>query len=967
MPMLRTIYEMLPLSRPFPPGRGRRLAAAVAAITALMAMAAPTLGRTPREAVPREDVKMALPPIVVTAAAPSKSKAPCSNDEMSFMIPCPDAASVSENSVGNVWVVMVVNETDGPLSGTLSCDRLGKVTSCVLSQTTYSIPANESLTFTATYAVGTAGTGKLAVNVSHWQLPLSNTLNVTVLGPPTVVAVTPDGGSATRSAFGAPSESFTVQRTGTGAVFTLTSVCAPPAAINCSAPATVDLTSAISAVVNVSYETGPPGQSGTIRLLAAQSGAPAVNDDGSVVVTVGAGGPVATRVSVADANPGTTPERDVCLTVAIVSDVAFECGDLRVVHGLTSARTMNTTRTPTLLYNSRLAQSAPILAAHVTLAASAPTPSKVSADLLVRNTSGTWVSRSSGEWQGSDFVAARPTRLALSYDASGDSTGVYDYRFDVTVWNGGTPAPAVRDSGKFVLVNRAGSYFGAGWWLSGLERLLIRGDGSLVWIGGDGSARHYVSAGAGKWAAAAVDRPDTVVQDGSSYLRVLPRGLVVKFNSQGRHEATVNRLGHTTRFSYDGSGRLQQIELPIASTTSTTRYCSGCLPAGSPPTPPVSAPTYTFAYEGTQLRITAPPSPTSSGNQTRETIVAWSGTNVGSIRDPDLQLVSFGYGSGGTARRMSSRTDRLGTRTRFAYGSGHGLTYAAIDSAFDVAWIETRFDTVAVTQGLGEPGLMARAVAVDSVKTFINGPRPDTSALDHTRFWLDRFGAPTRIRNGLGHDTRIARGDSRFPAAITELRAPNGFTTWATYDARGNIATSTAVHPYADGRNARTTYAWNQTFDLVEFTSLPEGEVTRAAHDVATGNRLWQEDGRGVASRVNFEYYSLWGSPGGPGVLRAIVRPGGARDSVTYDSLSNLSGLKAPSNSWTIHQNDHVGRIRVVRQQIDATNWQDDSTTAYDLMDRPTRSVSFGPAINGDSARRVVVRSEYDVEGNHQH
>lgn len=910
------------------------------------------------------ETNVALKGDAVTVPAPLPTAFPCSNNEMSFMNGCPDAVTVPPNSGGNTWAVSIINETSSPLSGSLSCEFAGQVSSCSLSESSYYIPGNDSFGFTVTYDVG-QGSGTVIVTASHWQQPISATLNVNAVTPTYTVVVTPDAGSSARAAFSAVSESFTVQRTGnTGAIYNLSAVCAPPAANDCSAPASVNLLSTTSAVVNVSYKTGASGSSGTIRLLASYSASAAINDDGAIGVTVGAGGPVATVVAVAEANPGVTSQRDACLTVAIVGDVAFECGDLRVVHALTSARTMNRARTPALLYNSRFAQSAPILAAHVTLAATAPTPSKVTADLLVRNTSGTWITRASGEWQGSDFVAARPTRIALSYDASADSSRFYDYRFDVTVWNGGTPNPVVRDSAKFILVNRSASYFGAGWWLSGLERLVFPGDGSLMWIGGDGSARHYVSAGTGKWVAASVDRPDTVVQSGSDYLRILTEGVVVKFNSAGRHEATINRLGHTTRFTYDGSGRLQQIQLPIATSTGTTRYCGTCLPPGSPPSAPVPAPTYTFAHEGSQIRVTAPPSSMSGSDSVRETIITLSGANVTSIRDPDTNIVSFDYGTGATVRRMNSRTDRRGTRTRFGYAAGHLLQSASVDSALNVAWIETRFDTVAAGRGLAEAGMTARAVAVVDVMTVVNGPRPDTSALDHTRFWVDRFGAPTRIRNALGYETRLTRGDPRFPALVTELRGPNGFTTWATYDARGNVATSTAVRPYGDARDARTLYSWNQKFDLVESVRLPEGELSSFGYDANNGNRLWQEDGRGTSSRVNFAYYATWGSPGGPGVLRAIVRPGGARDSITYDSLTNLAGLKSPSGGWTRYENDRVGRVRVTRQQIDATHWQHDSVTAYDQMDRVLRSVTFGDSLNGRGAQRVVVRNDYDDEGN---
>jgi hypothetical protein len=422
------------------------------------------------------------------AITPSSSAALACNTDLSNLSPCVESTTIVIGATSS-HTLELNSFSDRTMQGGYTCQATGAVSSCSLSHSTYRISPFDVDFVTATYTVGsTPGTGAVLVTTSGGAGVLTATLNVTVRDFVYAVSVTPDGQAVAPAAFAPASQSFTVQNIGeTRRTFGLSVACGPPAAMNCAVDSSlVTLDPQTSRVVNVAYRAGPRDASGTVRLQAADTADRSRQDDGSISVTVGPGGPAATTVSVADANPETTIERDLCLTVAVVSDVASECGDLRVVHALTSARVMNKTRTPALLYNSRHAQSAPILAANVTLAAEAETPSKVTADLFTKAPAGSWTYRTSGEWEGIDFAGGRPSRIALSYDAGGDSSLVYDYKFDVRVWNGGSPQPPVSDSGKFILVNRAKSYFGAGWWLSGLERIISVGDGSFVWVGDAG-------------------------------------------------------------------------------------------------------------------------------------------------------------------------------------------------------------------------------------------------------------------------------------------------------------------------------------------------------------------------------------------------------------------------------------------------------------------------------------------------
>jgi RHS repeat-associated protein len=170
-----------------------------------------------------------------------------------------------------------------------------------------------------------------------------------------------------------------------------------------------------------------------------------------------------------------------------------------------------------------------------------------------------------------------------------------------------------------------------------------------------------------------------------------------------------------------------------------------------------------------------------------------------------------------------------------------------------------------------------------------------------------------------------------------------------------NRAPQPPRHPY----HTEPSYLWDGTYDVATQITLPEGEVTRFGIDPATGNRVWQEDGRGTSSRVVFRYYT---ADVGQGLLRAVELPGGAVDSVAYDGLANLAQTWTPLGAWTRYRNDDIGRVRVVQQQITGDATQDDSTE-YDVMDRVTRRVKYGPAMNGLGEQRVELLTEYDPAG----
>jgi YD repeat-containing protein len=439
--------------------------------------------------------------------------------------------------------------------------------------------------------------------------------------------------------------------TAVSTLYYFTALCVAPV-INCSVTSGQSATIGTGQTwpVTVTFGTGATGGTGSLSLSARlYSTAGPIIDTGTQTVTVQATTGVM-AIDVATVNPGDLLARGQCLTIAIASAAASECGDLRVVHPLPTVRTMNTWRTPTLVYSSAHAIGWVTIAANLTLPVGTPVPTTVNAALKINT-----VQVATGSWPGNQWTSGTTRRVALGFSAqtAGLATGVYDYVLEVTnvTTSGSFTATA---SGKLVVVNRSASAFGAGWWLAGLEEW---NPSTAVWVGGDGSGRQYTlrpgSAPPTRvWGAPSMTYPDSIREVGTEFVRQLPDSVWVFFDASGRHVRTRNRQGHLTTFAYTGGGQLQTITLP---------------PAASPLT-------YTFTY--TAGKLTSVVAPAATGTRT---VTVWpnaTSARVDSIQDPDGRRVKFGYG---TDFRMMTRTDRRGTVTSFQYDPGNRVSQSSIE------------------------------------------------------------------------------------------------------------------------------------------------------------------------------------------------------------------------------------------------------------------------------------------------
>jgi RHS repeat-associated protein len=688
------------------------------------------------------------------------------------------------------------------------------------------------------------------------------------------------------------------------------------------------------------------GQSGTVDI--SYTAPASVGDRGLVEVTVAPAlaNPTAPEASwtevtvvaapssgavVARSGLGSTDvtDRAICVTFAAQGGTAVECGDLRASHALPVVRTMNKPRVPILAYNSDHAHPMAIIQADVTLPAGDALPNSVEAVLTIN---GTQITRS---WNGSDWTPGETRRIAVQVDASTWTTLLYPYSLDIRRVTGGIPAPFATITGTLPVVNRGESPFGAGWWLAGLERIYFLGGNDIYWVGGDGSTRLYASAGANVWTATAVRRPDTLSYDGTHYYRHLPNKEKVKFDGNGLHVTSIDRLGHQTTLSHGiiaGRIVLSSVALPVVSGSSV----------------------YSFEYNGSG-QLTAIDAPHPSGTGTRRTVITPDATTgrIAVIKDPSIDSVRFGY-DGTIARRMISRTDREGFTTTFAY-EGAKISASTLTLAGGAQISQSYIP--AEIQGL-EGTSRAVAQPLDSAFARLDGPRSDVG--DVWTYWLTRFGAIRRLRDPLGREISIEYGNQSFPALATRMRDQVRFATEAAYNARGLVESVIARDPLGGGGgDAVTSHEWHATFDKPTRITSPlgvnVGADTRMSYDGMTGNLEWAQTGPD-STRTYFWYNEN-------GLLAKAQLPGVNPDSLAYDPvLGNLSYTRGSNGAVTLTYTDAVGRDTTVVTPIDGMN-TGRVRTIYNSADRVQKSVTSGPSLNGAAADSVLVEFEYDREG----
>lgn len=747
------------------------------------------------------------------------------------------------------------------------------------------------------------------------------------------MTIVPGNASVQRPTGTAAAETFVITNTGNVPDnFILTPTCTGTAVSSCtlSAPSPVVIASGASATVAVAYRVSTANaQTGTVTLQA--NGAGASGSAATQVTTVFQG----KNGSINNISAEARLDRGDCLTIAVSDAAAYQCGDLRLVARLPGVRTLNQARVPVLLYNSQAAAPT-VVVAHSYAPPAGAAPASVKMELFrgpPLGAAGSTVLAATSTFPG--WTAGVARRIAVSFDASALATGVYPYNVVFTsIYADGTTSVSSINGMTVPVVNRgdAANPWGKGWWLAGLEQLYPQADGSILWVGGDGSPRHYRVAGTGTWVATPYTRADTLRLVAGEYVRALPARGEVHFDAAGHHVATVNKLGHRTRFDWP-TGKMTAMHVPGGGD-------------------------FTFAYGGCGGLIG---SITAPGSRTT-TVANDCAGRITSITTPALPAVAFGYAD--ASPRIATRTDRRGYRTDFRYDAAYRLSSAK-------RWLNTSAtgDSVVVRFRAQESqGLLSTGGSVDMARLYtrLDGARTDVG--DTTLFVIDRWGGPSSITNAAGQVTTISRNDGRWPGHITRVLAPNGSEVTAEYDARGNPVAVTDWSRQRGGRYATTLYEWDPAWDLPTRVTQPEGEVSLTSYD-AYGRPQWTQRGPSAATRTVFTYNAVTHATA-PGLVLSVQAPLIPAERYEYDAAGNVSAVVTPRGNRTEYLNDNLGRTIRTRVPLQTglftlteTNSQRD-TAGFDAAGRVALTESSAPAFNGVAAQTLRTTRTYDNEGN---
>jgi RHS repeat-associated protein len=743
----------------------------------------------------------------------------------------------------------------------------------------------------------------------------ANETRRTTMSPP---SVDPDGGmSLSAPPYSSGTVSFAVTNNDPNQQTMYIGGCDFGGAVtSCSAPSWITIDGYGFAYVDVSYSTGGVG-AGTVGLTVYSNGF-MESDYGwyNINVTDGHNAPTL------DLTPYNGENRSVGFCVS-------GCFDGRLGFSTPSYVSLDVPRSVGLVYSS--ATASPRVTVQVDATdASTTTPAKMSIRILRPDLS--VVTQTNGQPETFYTASASRSRLAAQFDATGLSTGAYDYSVVVkSYWTDGS----TRESSaplKALVVNETSTPLGAGWMVAGLQRLYVQSDNALVIAEGGGSVARFpliscpstcsYSSPAGDFST--VTRrsswPDNVKWDRRSL-----DGTTAAFFSDGRMAYVQDRFGNRTSFSYDGSGRLSQVTDPISRAT-------------------------TFTYFGTGSTLSSIADP--MGRTTYTTV---DGGHLTYVRDP-MGLYPINNAIYDGSHRLTQWTDRRFGQWNIAYDAAGKVSAATMptvnvdgEGSVRPAALMKSLESAAVVFSGGTFASPATRIDPDTMRATVMNARGYT-----TKFALDRFGNSTRIEEPLGRTTVFQRDES---SRVTQSTSPTG-----------NVVTY-----YYSGPNLFYSYNYSTGYRSYYYESTYKQD-TLVIGNGDTVRKRWS-GGKLDSMRVNnsgwtkFTYDSrgrllTQTDPGGHQTSKTYLATGmqnvrmitvaGRTEKFGYDAFGRLIADTAPTGGITRHQYDDVNRDTLVIGPL-----SDTTITTYDqlyvtaIRDAKGQTYGFTPNALGWVERRL--------------
>lgn len=519
-------------------------------------------------------------------------------------------------------------------------------------------------------------------------------------------------------------------------------------------------------------------------------------------------------------------------------------------------------------------------------------------------------------------------RLAAQFDAASLATGAYEYQVIVRRWNNGqlssdnsSTAPWVR----VLVVNEAQSPYGAGWSIAGLQRIHRQTDGSLVVTGGNGTAQFYARPST-CGAQCTYQRPmgewSEIDFDGAQYVRRYRDGTRAVFRSDGLLDRTEDRFGNRTQFAYDAV-RLATVSEPYG--------------------------TITLGYTGGKLSLIRDAAFRDVG------VSIDAAGNLVTITDPDeVAALRVGY----DGYRVRSWHDRLGNQ--WVPGFDQADMLASITAPPYQYAGEGQPEAVA-TLVRSEPAAVLpaawRGTSLSTAAAFV-GKYPRVRLTDGrthaTEMTLDRFGAPTRVRNPLGQETLIRRDEH---SRVVRTQSPSGHVV---------------SYEYEPGKPTLARVRDETLNKVVSYTHTTYDQPLRISGD--TPETIYYYDASSridsiVAVRADGTRQSQRIQLTPDGRVGTVTDAGGHTTTYEYristgNTRVSLSDVRrgAAGSRTTSYVYDNAGRVYSVRSPSDANNPATVTLTHYDRLNRPT---TFTEGLHSETAdgQEAVTTYAYTESG----
>ena len=525
------------------------------------------------------------------------------------------------------------------------------------------------------------------------------------------------------------------------------------------------------------------------------------------------------------------------------------------------------------------------------------------------------------------------------------------------------PQRTVPFDGRVVVLNDRDSDFGAGWTVTNVSRLYPDPDGCLVHVYGTYGWRRYEPDPMNPQGWLPPDDLSLLTRDASdgSYRRALTDGTVETYDTNGLLQSIVTRDGYTTLYAHDVNGRLQSITSPTGFQY-TFSYSAGKISqisdsAGRTTTFVVNGAgdlvsvtdatgsTRTFIYDehrlveqqgprgerseydfentrvvearaydidGTTLLRTRKFEPSSLEGEMGQAILDGFGSlNIPippTVGDVDVSI----DGNGRISRhytdaesRTVRQTDPLGRDVFIGYD---GVGNIASITRPDGARTEATYDAgnnPAVFSEYDENGLL-----LSTSSMVWSGPFGQLSETTDERGITTSYGYETSgnlrtVTDNEGNEIRYEYGDPNFPDLVTRVELPTGDVTRFTYDAHGNVETTTVFpDPENDPDGETTTYAYDGAGNLETVTYPDTGVETYGYDDM---NRVTLATDPNSTS-VIYDY-----TDNGCGCeidqITRVTLPNGATLEYDYDGLGRLTEARDQEGASFSYEYDAEGNL----------------------------------------------------------